>query len=138
MALTTHGLKRNVGSTLVVLSDLDSVAPVVALQVHSYFNADVGILTSMEAPELRHSASALNRALKAALRLSDIPEKAESVQQVRLARRIRTDDKSPHLERNIDGPEVSPVIELEVRESHDLSSCAGIPRAAMRQRQNVR
>jgi hypothetical protein len=58
--------------------------------------------------------------LKTAARIRDVPEKAECIEEVRLAASVGTDNEHPLAQGNVDAEEVSPVLKKEPGETHRL------------------
>jgi len=89
-----HLLLGHLWSPLVILRKLQTITPMASLSVKVHFNVDcdVRVPSRVKRANLRDTAARADCGLKtAALRVGDVPEEAERVQKVRLARRVGTD-----------------------------------------------
>lgn len=93
----------------------------------------------MQAPDPSKTSAALDGAGEATFRFGDVRQELECVQEVGLSGCVRTDDKDPFSQRQVDLSEVPPVFQSEVRvvEIHECSSSptgrpASMPRASGR------
>ena len=82
----------------------------------------------MKTAQFLKALSVLDRRLQsAAVRIADVPQKPEDVQQVRFSGRIRADDICDLLQGNINLAKVPPVREFQSADIHGRS----YPRCAM-------
>ena len=72
---------------------------------------DIGLSAGCQAAHFRQAPSLSDGGLESAAGMSDIAQEANGIQEVRLARSIRTDDDDAITERNVKGPKVAPVLE---------------------------
>ena len=92
---------------MLVITDHDSHGDVAMVEVPGGKTADA-----------RHAATVRDGVLETPARRSDLPEEAQSVQEIRLARCVGADHEHPLLQIEVRLFEVPPVFQRQVSQSH--------------------
>jgi hypothetical protein len=72
----------------------------------------------MERANLGHPTAARNGSLKTSLRVRDITQETECVEEVRFPSGVRADEERPPAKWNVNVAKVTPVFDVQVSDSH--------------------
>src|SRR6266567_4665077 len=111
-AAMPHEFSRNDGPTLIVLRKFDSIVPWSPFKRYDDINNYIGIPTCVERTDLGDALSCIHGALESALCIRHIAQKAKSVEKIRLASGVWTNNKGTPLEGDVGAEKVSPVFQL--------------------------
>jgi hypothetical protein len=115
-----HGFVSNQGAPLVVLSKRKSIPPQKGLNIrtNTHLDRDVWIPPCGKRPDTAYSAPLpVDSLLKSAADVaSKIVEEAKHVEEVGLARGIRSNEQYPARQENVNLLEVLPVLKLQTSE----------------------
>src|SRR5258708_2526073 len=97
-----YDLPLNDRSSLVVLIELYAVGPVRPVpEIHVHLDSYVGIAAGVERSDLGDPLARQSRALKASLRIGNVPQKPERVQEIRFPGSVGPHEEHSALQGNV-------------------------------------
>jgi hypothetical protein len=115
-----HDLALDECMPLLGLSELEAVGPnAIPRELQFDLDRDGGVLSGVERTDLRHASSLLDDGeLETALRVGDVPQESDGIEEVGFPRCVGADEENAPLEGDVDAEEVPPVLELDTCEFH--------------------